>query len=284
MAVACFRPASGRVRRPWNDPPETSSLLEFIMRYSRIAVVFGLIGLSVCTYSPDGEGLYWSIPTTRLAEKDSARVFVVTEGADGTVTAYAKTISLAGMYAVGSSDASVTVIEFGDFECPFCARAHAQTKRLRAQWLREGKVRWVFADFPLHIHRRAVDAALLARCIGEHGGPPVFWQAHDVLYERQSYWSNAESFESAFDDLASDFGVDAGSVWACWRSGDERRQIRTSLDLGVELGIQGTPTFFVNGYPVRGAVPRDDFQALVDDLVFTSPETLLRLQGIQIRE
>ncbi|MEJ2371804.1 MAG: thioredoxin domain-containing protein, partial [Gemmatimonadales bacterium] len=105
-------------------------------------------------------------------------------------------------------------------------------------------VRWVFYDYPLEQHPHAIPAALAARCAGEQGR---FWQMHDLMFARQSQWSPKDDARGDFEELAEELGLDRGAYRECVRDGRYLEQIFASAKYGQRLGVNSTPTLFVNG-------------------------------------
>jgi protein-disulfide isomerase len=165
-------------------------------------------------------------------------------------------VAVAGAPVRGASDARVTVVEFSDFECPFCKRATGTMTSLLEKY--SGKIKLVYRDFPLEsIHPLARRAAEAARCARDGG---KFWEYHDVLF--------AESPKLAPDDLkryAVQVGLDAGKFDACLSSGTHSADVQSDIDEGQRLGITATPVFFINGRSVRGAQPAETFARVIDD-------------------
>jgi len=165
-------------------------------------------------------------------------------------------VPVAGAPARGAPDARVTVVEFSDFECPFCKRANGTMASLLEKY--SGKVKLVYRDFPLEtIHPLARKAAEAARCARDGG---KFWEYHDVLF--------AQSPKLAPEDLkryAVQVGLDAEKFDACLASGANSAGVQSDIDEGQRLGITATPVFFINGRSVKGAQPADTFARVIDD-------------------
>ncbi|MFB6241106.1 MAG: DsbA family protein [Gemmatimonadota bacterium] len=155
----------------------------------------------------------------------------------------------------GPEDAPVTVVEFTDYECPFCRRYYRQTyHRLLDAY--EGEIRYVVRNFPLSIHPNARKAAEAAECAHNQGR---FWDYHDHLFE------HADALEPAdLKRYARELGLDGARFDRCLESGKESGTVESDLAAGRRLGIQGTPTFFVNGRPLVGAQPFTAFRAAID--------------------
>jgi protein-disulfide isomerase len=155
----------------------------------------------------------------------------------------------------GNPKAPVTVVEFSDFQCPYCVRARPTVNRVRETY--GVKVRWVFRHFPLDFHAQAQKAGEAAACAGEQG---KFWEMHDLL------WANTAKLQVA--DLkghAATLGLDAPRFGQCLDSGRYSGLVAADLQAGQGYGVSGTPAFFVNGRPLVGAQPFDAFAQVIDD-------------------
>jgi protein-disulfide isomerase len=156
----------------------------------------------------------------------------------------------------GSEKAQVTIVKFEDFECPYCKRVQPTLADVLKQY--DGKVRVVHKDLPLEaIHPQAQLAAEGARCAGEQG---KFWEYHDALY--------AKAPKLAANNLkayAKDMGLDAAKFDQCLTSGKYKAAVQKDLSEGAQLGLTGTPTFFINGREISGALPVEAFAAIIDE-------------------
>jgi protein-disulfide isomerase len=156
----------------------------------------------------------------------------------------------------GPADAPVTIVEFSDFQCPYCARFVTQTLPQIKQAY-EGKVRFVFRDFPLsQIHENAEKAAEAAGCASDQG---KFWEYHDKLFSSQSALDVA-----SLKSYASQLGLDTATFDQCLDSSKYAQEIQKDVQDGDSYGVTGTPAFFVNGLLVVGAQPFASFQAAID--------------------
>ena len=164
-------------------------------------------------------------------------------------------VSTEGAPIRGAADASVTVVEFSDFECPFCKQTHPTLKQLLE--LYPGRVRLAYRDFPLDsIHPQARRAAEAARCAQDQG---KFWEYHDVLF--------TQSPQLALEDLrryAGQVGLDVTKFDGCLAAGVHKAAVQRDLDEGNRLGITGTPAFFINGRTLTGAQPLEAFTRLIE--------------------
>lgn len=172
-------------------------------------------------------------------------------------------------YAVGADDAPVEIIEYTDYQCPFCARHHSQTlPSILSEYVDAGLVRYVFKDFPLtSIHSEAIPAAEAARCAGDQDR---FLDMHNLLFERQQAWSGAADTDTLFTGYAVELGLDEATFTACLDSDSKLDLIQADLDEGLSLGVRGTPAFFINGRFVNGAQPFPVFQQVIDAAIADS--------------
>ena len=160
---------------------------------------------------------------------------------------------------LGPEDAVVTIIEFSDFECPYCRRVQPTLKRIMKEY--EGKVRLVFRDFPLSFHKNAQKAAEAAHCAGEQ---EKYWLYHDKLFE-QTALAPAD-----LKKYAGELELDMDAFNACFDSGKYAEEIAADMQDGQAAGVSATPSFFVNGQPLSGAVPYERFQDLVESALAQS--------------
>lgn len=146
--------------------------------------------------------------------------------------------------SIGRSDAPVVIYEFADFQCPGCGQFAAFTAPLIKERLVEpGYVRYVYYDFPLMQHQHSFLASRAARCANEQ---ERFWDYHDILYARQPTWAALRDATDFFVELAGEIGLEKRSFEACLRSDRYQEEVSRSLHLGQMMGVQGTPTIFVN--------------------------------------
>jgi protein-disulfide isomerase len=155
----------------------------------------------------------------------------------------------------GGKDATVTVIEFSDFQCPYCRAAENSIKQVRAKY--GDRVKFVYEDFPLGFHEHAMDAARAARCAGEQD---KFWQYHDALFEDQSKLAVAD-----LKGKAAKLGLDSPKFAACFDKQEPDALIKADHAQGQALGITGTPIFYINGRQLSGAQPADKFAEVIDE-------------------
>ena len=160
--------------------------------------------------------------------------------------------------ARGRADAPITVIEFSDFECPYCRRAQATLKEVEA--LYGDKVRFVFRHYPLPFHKKAPKASEAAQCAADQ---KKFWPYHDALFA-------SDALELAdLKTLAGTLQLDQTRFDRCLDSGRYAARVAEDSADGKALGISGTPTFFINGMRLVGAVPVSEFKTLIDRVLTT---------------
>ena len=161
-----------------------------------------------------------------------------------------------GFAARGGADAAVTIVEFSDFECPFCVRVQPTLERVMEQYA--GRVRLVYRHFPLtSIHPQAWKAAEASLCAGEQDR---FWQYHDLVFAEQHAMTVSDLKEKA-----RRIGLAGAEFDSCLDSDRHSEAVRRDLLAGTAAGVSGTPAFFVNGRFLSGAVPFDQFAELIDD-------------------
>ena len=152
---------------------------------------------------------------------------------------------LAGRPAKGKADAKITVVEFSDFECPYCSRATAGVEALVKAYPDDVKV--VFMHFPLGMHPNAMPAAIASQCANVQG---KFWAYHDVVFADQSKLA-ADNLETH----AKTAGLDVDKFKACVKDPATKAFVEADMKQGAEAGVQGTPSFYINGEPFSGGVP-----------------------------
>ena len=158
----------------------------------------------------------------------------------------------------GDFDAPITLIEFSDFECPFCERFYPTVKKLLDDY--QGKVRLVYKHFPLGFHPNAQKAAEASECADEQG---KFWEYHDKLFENQPAGYGLDKFKQWAKDLA----LNSEKFNDCLDSGKYASKVQSDYQEGAQKGVNGTPATFVNGQLVSGALPYESFKQIIDGLL-----------------
>ena len=155
----------------------------------------------------------------------------------------------------GNAAAPVTIVEFSDFQCPFCLRAHSTVQALLAKY--DGKVKLAYRDFPLRdIHPHAQMAAEAGRCAAEQG---KFWEYHDMLFANQGKLEGP-----ALKEDARALGLDTAQFEFCLDSEKFKSAIEEDLQAGLRAGVSGTPGFFINGIFLNGSQPAAEFEKIID--------------------
>lgn len=166
---------------------------------------------------------------------------------------------------LGDSGAPVTIIEFSDYQCPFCRVFWGETlPSLKEQYIDTGKVKFVYRDFPLSAHPMALPYAMATECADEQGG---FWEMHDKIFEEQQKYGDGTVTALTSEDIfewVADLELNVEAFGACMEAGTYQEEIAKDFEDGVKTGVEGTPTFFVNGQLVRGAVPFESLQLIID--------------------
>lgn len=157
--------------------------------------------------------------------------------------------------SIGPKNAPVTIVEFSDYQCPYCKLWHDEVlSKLLADY--EGKIRFIYRDFPLNGHPEAQPAAEAANCAGEQD---AYWEFHRAIFSGQYGYGR-----SAYEQYARDLGLDVDAFASCFASNRYRDEVLSDYRDGIRLGVNSTPTFFINGTQVVGAQPYETFKQLVE--------------------
>ena len=159
-------------------------------------------------------------------------------------------------YIRGNPNASITLVEFSDFECPFCEKQYRTLKQLLDEYPQ--KIRLVYKHFPLGFHKNAQKAAEASECAGEQD---KFWEYHDKLFENQNSYS-VENFKK----WAQGLGLKTSQFNSCLDSGKYAQKVLADAKEGQQKGVDGTPATFINGQLISGALPYDTFKEAIDSL------------------
>ncbi|MFL6293368.1 MAG: thioredoxin domain-containing protein [Thermoanaerobaculia bacterium] len=157
--------------------------------------------------------------------------------------------------AVGPATAPVTIVEFSDFQCPFCSRLVPTIEQVKQKY--GDKVRIVFRQFPLNFHQFAQKAAEASLCANEQG---KFWQMHDAMFQNQQNLG-VEQLKAK----AVELGLNADQFNSCLDQGKFVTQVQADLDAGTKAGVNGTPAMFINGRFLSGAQPLNEITKVIDD-------------------
>ncbi len=167
----------------------------------------------------------------------------------------------------GTSRAPVTILEFADFGCRYCASFAANAyPPLAAEFVATGKVRWKYVPFVMGIFANGAQAARAGTCAGDQG-PAAFGRMHDLLYAEQATWEGAADADPLMHALASRARLDVARFDACYASAAAAQRVRAASDLADRMGVRATPTFFLNGARIEGAPPADQFRAAIIQVI-----------------
>lgn len=213
-------------------------------------------GLTVLAFAAGilvGYMVWGTNSTTQTTSQSSGQLIDAPVTAQPEYTRYE--IPTEGFHSLGPADAPITVVEFSDFQCPFCRRWHEETyKPLLDAY--PGKIKMVYRHLPLvSIHPEAFSAAEASMCAGDQN---VFWQYHDKLFGSDSLGN------AVYEQYARELSLDIPTFVDCITEHKFQEAIQADSDFAVNLGVRSTPTFFVNGLAIVGAQPLDVFKQLID--------------------
>jgi len=157
----------------------------------------------------------------------------------------------------GEKTAKLTIIEFSDFQCPFCAKFYNDAyKQIDTEYIKTGKVKLVFRDFPLGFHENAHKAAEAAECADEQG---KFWEMHDKIFENQQAITISD-----LKKYAGELNLDKQKFDNCLDTDKYKAEVDKDMEDGSKAGVSGTPSFFINGQSISGAMPFEEFKKIID--------------------
>jgi len=163
---------------------------------------------------------------------------------------------------LGDPSAPVVMVEYSDFECPFCSRYFSETySQIKSTYIDTGMVRLYYKDFPLdNIHPLARYASIAANCVYDDQGDAAFFEAHDKIFELQARLSR-----ESITQIALESGISAATLASCENDSSYSSEIDDDIAEGQSIGINGTPSFVINGELVIGARPYNDFERAIED-------------------
>src|SRR3989344_4276706 len=159
----------------------------------------------------------------------------------------------------GPEQAKVTIVEFGDYECPACGAVHPETEKLYEEY--KDRVKFVFRHYPLPQHKNAFNASRAAEASGAQG---KYWEMHDKLYDFQLEWTESENPKEFFVKYAEGLGLNRDLFLADLDSNKFDAEINGDYAQGTSIGVQGTPTFYINGKKLEGGFLPEKVKALID--------------------
>jgi protein-disulfide isomerase len=197
------------------------------------------------------------LKTNRMAEKRKELVTGLKEKSDVKVLLEPPRTEIAldgAAFTIGDKEAAIVLVEFSDYECPFSMRAQETVHRVLEEY--QGKVHYVFFDYPLSFHRNAQKAHEAARCAGEQG--------KYAEYKRKLFENQKALGVEDLKKYAGDLGLDTAAFDSCLDSGKSSATVQASIEKGGRAGVTGTPAFFVNGIMISGARPFEMFQEVIE--------------------
>ena len=262
----------GRTQKTWEkeeEPKGLRILIQGVFVFMAFCLMLVIPGTSLAGVEEDIRVLREDMGHMK---KDLADIKTMLQGAiKGRVPEKSTgTVSITGRPTLGEKDAPVTIVEFSDYQCPYCRRYSLRVfPALKRNYIDTGKVRYVFRDFPLKsIHRQAAKAHESAHCAGEHN---KYWEMHHVLFQKQK-----DLNISSLIQYAGDLGIDPETFKNCLDSNKYAADVQKDVGAGAAAGVRGTPSFFIgksksgnsiSGTIIRGAQPLSKFQQLIDKLL-----------------
>ncbi len=253
-------------------------LLEAEMKRTKIADMQSMVAKAAEGVKPPSEAdvkAFYEANKARIdgdydAVKEEIREYLIENGVEGALRSFIEGLRAKASVkrylpryrvkvaaegpAKGPEKAPITIVEFADFECGFCARAGETVAEVMKKY--PGKIRLVFRDYPLGFHQNAIPAAVAARCAGDQG---KYWPMHDKLFASEAL--DVASLKKA----AREVGVDAGKFDACLDGNKHAAAVKADMAAGDQAGVNGTPAFFINGVPLSGAQPMEAFTQIIDE-------------------
>jgi len=238
-----------------------------------ILIAGGLIGLSIIyTNNPSILGGKKSdIQEIKDAVADNTAPTAQT--APPTPSPSIKEVSTDDDAVLGDTNAPVTIIEFSDYECPYCKRYFQNTlPDIKKQYIDTGKVKIVYRDFPLSFHDpMATTEAIAAECVRKQGGDTKYFEFHDKIFETTTSNGNGLTVDQLYG-FATDLGLSATDLQTCVEAREFEKEVKADLAYGSSIGVTGTPSFFIGksgdssikGELVVGAQPFSVFKQLID--------------------
>lgn len=165
-------------------------------------------------------------------------------------------IDISGNYWLGTNNPRITIIEFSDFACPYCQESFSKIREISVKYKKD--IKFIYKDFPI-LAEHSPDLAMAARCAGEQG---LFWVMHDKLFLNQGVSTQKELIE-----LANQIGLEKIQFKNCIISKKYSKEIEKDIEIGKDLGVVGTPTWFINGQKIQGNIPYDIFINIIEKLL-----------------
>lgn len=168
---------------------------------------------------------------------------------------------------LGEQDAPITITEYSDYQCPYCGSFYSKTlPSILNNYVKTGKVKFIFKDFPLSFHKHAITTAVAARCAGEQG---AYWYMHDMLFQNQRVWSSQGpiDIQDTLTSYAEELELDTEEFSTCLNETRHLSLVQADLEEGSAAGVDGTPGFTINNETLVGAQPFSAFKELIEKLL-----------------
>ena len=253
-------------RKKTLDTPDLDSSEYLELKVPRVSrsfamttLMFGLLILSFLLGYQTAKVTYWE-------QKEKVLGAAINGGANPTPTPAFYKVGNGHLPALGKSDAKVTIVEFSDLQCLFCRRFWKDTlPQLKKDYIDKGLVKLVYRQYPLppELHPAARDLAEASECASDQN---KFWDFHDKAFEEQAKQGEG-TITVTNDDIttwASDLGLDMTKFNECFTSKADAKRIDTDMSDGQKVNVSSTPTFYINGQIVVGALPYDSFKTIID--------------------
>ncbi len=158
---------------------------------------------------------------------------------------------------LGDENALITIVEFSDFECPYCGKYYTNTfEKIKENYIDTGIVKYVFRDYPLSFHENAGKAAEAAECAGDQD---KYWDMHDMIFENQATLSRG-----SFEEWAGEIGLNQSQFNECLSSSKYKDEVANDITDAESYGVQATPAFFINGILITGAQDYSVFKEVIE--------------------
>lgn len=152
--------------------------------------------------------------------------------------------------SIGSNNASIVIVDFSDYQCPFCDKFYTTIlPSLKKDYIDTGKIKYVYRDFPLNIHPKAMNAAMAAECANDQN---KYWEMHDMIFDNQAEWGVSEDVNAILISYATELGLNTSTFTSCLNDEKYKEEIEKDRADAIKYGAKGTPTLFVNGKILRG--------------------------------
>jgi len=260
---------------PAPPPPVVKEAQTFTFKATHFYAVLVVLALAVgILVGYVAWGRTPAAPTTVVMQQPAAQPQAV---ATPTLEHVVYNIPTEGFPTFGPADAPITIVEFSDYQCPYCTKWHEETYQPLLQAY-PGKIRFVYRNYPLSFHQNAMLGAEAALCAGDQS---QYWQMHDKLFSEKDLMNNAQGTTLGVADFvkfATDLGLDGPTFEKCLSSDKYKQQVQADVDFANSLptengeaAVGGTPTFFINGTRLVGAYPLTYFKQIIDAQLAAKP-------------